>query len=802
MSRVCDQAIRRTTSANISLGGEGRLASLFGLPETSRSFETVGSRLRDFLFLSRRGQRTDVRTYTFPLAGSPEHEQSVALMDAVIADMTQVINLRVRRRIRRRTSQPDPPPRLITQVYRPDVWMVAPPRCNVLFPENYSSFTYGRNFMQETTRMLLRTHSAFFGSDILFDGFYMAPSNILGARRNASVLAGRGGADPPESSDAPLWIRRDMLEHELYTGIIPAFERMSDLNLHALRGGATDINGVRVGYAQLACNHIFFNYRFRSRQMMVTGKNNPYVVLGFPMLIIDKYMPIDHLRDAEYSAATAARLEEAIREGDGEVGSPEDREAIREAHSARVNEIIADVAAQRPNTHYLGTPSMISSTIDATAGGTVQIQLEYCRDTNERSEFFGDNVGRTARARRTRNARVTSVVAALDAPVVGARGPRGGAILEVQDVTDAHMARRPRSTTRTATGSRRYSTDRLLPLFVPNRRATGRRGRGTRVPVGIEQAAESYGAEVVALVGTGGSVDASTGEVLVTFRAWEVIEDIGVYVREDVELPPEDITFPPWYGDSWRTNRVGALYAYLFGTGAITDPTVILDPRGVEAARLEGETSGEGGDRTLSVRLAEAFAGTSAVTEPRGDAVSPPPPGHSSTLPLSADEEAGPPDGGGDAEVNAALATIPTRSSIALSTETIVRAYSLIKLNGYDVHGFLRSYGWRPIASMVDMFGTSNLEISDEGEVVRGREGFHSRAFGDFDDLRQLVGPGDGVRPQTILGLTTRDPDETGDDRATRDEAIAARLDTRLEKRKKVLSYLNALLAGRHGLLG
>lgn len=809
LTRLCTTAATRARAANIALGGEGRLASLFGLPEVEQAFSSTGERFQQFLFASRRAQRTDIRTYTLPAPGTPDNETCISLMDSTIAAMQAVMDTSVRRRVQRRTSQPDPPPRLITQVYRPDVWMCAPPRCNVIFPENYSTFSYGRNFQQEITRMLLRTHSAFYGSDPqFFDGFYMAPSNILGARGGGRVLRGRGGVEPPENSDAPVWVRRDLLDHELYTGIIPAFERMSDLNLHALRGGSAEIGGVRVGYAQLACNHIFFQYRFKSRQLMLSGRNNPYAVLGFPMLVIDKYLPIDHLRDGEYVAATAARLSEAIREGDGEVGSPEEREQIREANTARVNEIIAEVAMQRPNTHYLGTPAMISHSIDAGNGGTTQIQMDYARDTNERSEFFGDNVGRTSRAERSRNQRVTSVVGALDSPVVGARGPRGGKIAEVTDVTDEYQRRgRTRVTTRTPTGSARYTSTSTVPLFVPNRRATGRTRGGTRVVVGVEQAAESYGPEVVALVGgAAGTTDASTGAVLVTFRAWRVIENLGVYVRKDVTLAPEDITFPPWYGESWRTSRIGALYAYLFGTGALTDPTVVLDPRGAEAARYDGgsvsgEDTGTAADRSLEIRVAAAMAGPSGDNAiSRGDADSPPPPGHSSTLPLGEDEEAGAP-GEPDPEVTSVLANIEARSPIADATEQIVRAYSLIKLNRFDVHSFLRSYNWRPIASMVDLFGTSNLEISDRGEVVRGREGFHSRAFGDFDDLRQLIGPGEGSRPATILGLTTRDPDETGDDRATRDEAISARLDTRKEKRIAILRYINSLKSGC-GILG
>lgn len=801
--RSCDVAARRARTASITISADSRFGSTFGMPDVIQAFVTSGQRFEGIL-----GVSTDRGRVRFPTTATIENIRVRGILDATIAAMNDVLELRVRHRITRRTSQPDPPPRLITQIYRPDVWMVAPPRCNVIFPENYSSFQYGRNFQQEVTRLLLRTHSAFFGSDVMFDGFYMAPSSLLGARRGAGILAGRGGADPPEESDAPLWIRRDLLDHELFTGIIPAFERMSDLNLHALRGGSTLIDGVRVGYAQLACNHIFFQYRFKSRQLQVSGRYNPYVVLGFPMLVIDKYLPIDHLRNGEYSAAIAARLADAIREGDGDIetGDYEDRARIREASEARVNEIVAEVAALRPNTHYLGTPASINHSIAANSGGQTAIQMDYARDTNERTEFFGDNVGRARRGRRTRNQRVTTSLAALEPPVVGARGYRGGEIVEVTDITDTYTRRMTTtSTRRTATGSTRYNSDQRLPLFVPNRGRTGRTRRGTTVVVGVEQAAESYGPEVVALVGAGGGVDSSTGDVLVTFRAYRVVEQIGVYVAEDVNLPPEDVTFPPWYGETYRTQRIGALYAYFFGTGALTDPTTILNPRSPDAARYDGgsttgDDSGTAADRSLTVRVSEALASLANDGDFLSDPSGAPPPGGSTTVPVASDETVGPP-GEFDPAVDAVLAEVRSGSAIATATEEIVRAYSLVKLNRFNVSDFIQSYTWRPVATMVDMFGTANLEITDEGEVVRGVEGFHSRAFGDFDDLRQLVGPGDNGRPQTVLGLTTRDSDESGDDRAERDEAISARLDTRREKRVAVLRYLASLL-NSCGILG
>jgi hypothetical protein len=804
LSRTCDRA--GSAARHVGLQGEySPLSNFFGIPEVSRAFVVAGNNFNQILDATRRGQRADVRTYTFYDPSTSSASVVTSMCDQIIQLMQEVLNSRHNRRIQRATSQPDPPPRLLTQIYRPDVWMVAPPRCNVFFPELYSQFSYGRNYQAEVTRMLLRTHSAFFGSDILFDGFYMAPSRILGARTGRAVGRGRVGIDPPDLSDAPAWVVRDMLDHELFTGIIPAFERMSDLNLHALRGGSAEINGVRVGYAQLAANHIFFQYRFRSRELMLQGKFNPYAVLGFPVLVVDKYLPQDLLREGEYDPMVAARLAEAVREGEGEIGPPsEERSRIAEANNARVAEVQADILAGRPNTHYLGTPASIMHSIDASTGGSTQIQMEYARTTNERTEYLGDNVSRAGRARRTRNIRRTTIVACLEAPQVESRGYYGGRIVEVTDVTDQYQRRVQRRSADRSSSRARYQSDTLLPLFVGDRRFNRAR-RGTRVVVGVEQAAATYGPEVVALVGSAGSFDASTEtnrEILVTFTAYRIVEEIGAYRTEDVELPPEDITFPPWYGDHYRTNQIGGLYAYYFGTGAITDPLYVLEP-GTDPAQFDNaattqaaaEEDAGGRARAASIAYVNTFATAArAAIASEGQG---PQPGDSASPDLGSGETMGPP---GEAN-NGVISQVRNRSAISEAVEEIVRAYSQVRTRKFDVHEFIRSYTWRPIASMVDMLGTANLEINDSGSVVRGREGFHSRAFGDYDDLRQLVNNAEG-RPQTILGLTTRDPDETGDTAtASRDEAISARLDTRKEKRIAVLKYLSQLGASC-GVLG
>lgn len=772
---------------------------------------------------TRRAQRADAHTNTFFPPETIQGRQVIQLSQEIYDAMDQVLNAQIRRRVVSNNRQPDPPARLITQIYRPDVWMVAPPRCNVIFPELYNSFSYGRSFMDEITRLMLRTHSAFFGSDILFDGFYMAPSRVLGSRTGSKIGKGRTGLEPPDLADAPAWFIRDMMDHELYTGIIPKFERMSDLNLHALRGGSVLLDagdggpGVRVGYAQLACNHLFFRYRFATRQLNMQGKFNPFFALGFPALIIDKYRAAevnDH--DAEVNQVVARRIA-SVMSGEGEgvnidPNLPADERARQlEAQTFRNDDLMRALTAQPVNTHYLGTPAALSHSVSAESGGTTQVQMRYARSTDEGTEFLGDNHVQPARYTRTRNIEVTTTVAMMRPPEVGpgSRGPRGGEVIAADDVTQefqrAHPVRRVRGRRGTsAVGEPRYTSDERLPLFIPNGRS-GRR-RGTRVLVGTPVPTSSV-PEVAAITGSVGNSQAgyisttgtgNTGsDVQLTsetqvFLAWRIKERLGVYRREAVDLPPEDLVFPPWYSESYRSQNIGALYSYFFGTGSIVDPVTVVGPRGQLSAADGGDPSGASSvTNPVPVNTGAAEGVTLPEDEPDAAVDRPSP------------KILGPSGTSEGMENKATLGSVAEHGSIEDAVTELVEVYSKVRRNKFDVDDFLKSYTWRPIASMVDIFGTANLEIDQDGEVVRGVEGFHSRAFGDFDDLRQLT-VNNGQRVAQFLGMTTTDADEADGaaaDRALRDTERAARLDTRKEKRRAVFQYLSALMATR-GILG
>lgn len=565
------------------------------------------------------------------------------------------------------------PARLNQQIFRPDVWFSAPPRCNVLFPDHYTSLNYQRMFLQEPTRFLLKTNDEFFGEDELFDQFYVTP-------RATTVKGGK-------TASLSTLMANDILDHELFTGILPVFEKMGELNIFAARSGTIDSKAPKIGLAQRSANFLYFKHRFAARQMSVSARFNPYIAPGFPGLIIDKYVDHDRLEERQ-------RLIERLGVNSEEV--------------ARVL-----------GTHFLGNFSEVTHNVDQ-SGGRTEISLGYPRQPEESSEFLGVLAkDQNVRKRFEKDAIRKSVVASLNPPKVGSIGPNYGQITRVTDVTRAHMG----------TDSNNGVDGAVLPLFQGRNEGTGQ--DRIKVPVGLTLPASSYGPQVVAIAGN--------PVQLLRFSAFELAEEVPRYRKEKVDLPAEEYIRPGWYGDCWHSAAIGAVYEKFFGTGAITDFQQVADAGGI--------SMGLNRQDALDA-LAEAANGKDA-DDPR--------------------------------TIAPALLTLDTASSIQASVAFLVQIYSYVKLNGLDTDDFIKSYVWRPIASMVDMFGTSDLQLSPDGHfVVSGTEGFHSRAFGPYEDLFGLATPD----LEGIIGIKRGTP-------------ASARADIRKRRQDAVKEMVGALMFSR-----
>lgn len=565
------------------------------------------------------------------------------------------------------------PSRLNQQIFRPDVWFSAPPRCNVIFPEQYMTLSYSRQFMSEPTRLMLKTNDEFFGEDELFDHFYFAPKAIT-LKQQANTLQAI--------------LRGDIMSHELYTGILPVFEKMGELNIFAARSGLVDGKQPKIGLAQRSTNFLYFKYRFAARQLQITGRFNPYIVVGFPGLIVDKYASVSQLKNYKEQAGPLI-----------DAGAP-----------------IPVTLTSILGTHFLASFTEVTHQLSQQQG-TTSINCSYARQPDESIEFLG-NVQSEVEVMRKQPGKVANVrtlVASITAPTIGSQGPAFGEITEVRDVTTTYH-------------SNSFEVSKQFPVYGGPRDNKTKQISVT-VPVGFASPAVDYGPQVVTLVGD--------PNLIVSFRCYEVTETKVQTKIEMIDLPPEEYIRPGWYGDCWHPSKISEPYYDFFNIGAITEAMQISTP----------DAQGSGGLFSSS-DASQTLADAQNVDNP---------------LAFLQDE---------------LFALSQTKdANIQQAVSLIVLTYSAIKQGGLSVDEFIHSYTWRPIASMLDMFGTEDLQLSEDGtQVLQGVEGFFSRSFGPYEDLFGLTTP----EIDSIVGLK-------------KGSVQSQKADTRKKKHDAVLLYYSQI---------
>jgi hypothetical protein len=645
--------------------------------------------------------------------------------------------------------------RLNQQIIRPDIFMVAPPRCNVIFPELASNIQFSRMYLREVTRMRLTVADEIFGPDVLLNQVYYAPDvEVMGALPPRQLRRGGMGESGRRLSRAAYSKR--LMNHELYTGVVPVFERMNEVNIYGAstsnnrtRNRSQEVNfrGARIPHVTRAVNHQFFKHRWQPRTLSVSGKFNPYVVAGFPCLVLDRYMTRPQSEDAErrgidYVEATGGEVVATtmVDESGNEVAL--ESEIAEEQNTGW--SILRDMVP----TQFVGLVESAQHSVSHNAAQS-SFQLSHARTHRENEELLGsnrqeltrrslirpDNRGSRRRRRRgpgrsqvaetdrTDDGRAIkrSTVASIDTPQVGMVGPFFGEIIEVTPSTE--------------TGSH--------PLFGTYFGDVARRRR-RRFPVNTPLRAIDLGDEVVTQAG-GPNVE-------VELTAYRITEAIDRWVGQEVNVPLEDFVRPPWMSDVWRNDRIGAVYHQFFGTGSITDAAVME-----AGSALSRRASRSAVDEALEQsRLEERWEN---VNDPiRADGTS--------------TQEAG------------------LVLTVERAIDLLVRTYSALRHNNFDVHEFIRAYTWRDMATLSDILGSADLAFDSEGRVTQGEEGLHSRAFGHGElgnDLRNLLDDNVGQ----ILGLSTEE------DRS----AILSRLDKRREKSERIMAYMEELDRDR-GLLG
>ncbi len=197
-------------------------------------------------------------------------------------------------------------------LFKPDSFMLPPPRCNVLYPDQYNNFGYTRNFFHEVSRLDFRPGPL--ASDIaggsgvprIYQKGYHAPaaySEFLGSDKDTSDVKGKSFENAGVSGTfgdkiedlktaSTLKEFNFMSYEEVLKGIFgDQGNMMTSAQLLSKDSGIGE-QGV---FFQKAADFMFSKKRYASRVTSTSGPLNLSPVPGFPMLIIDNSEAEQHV---------------------------------------------------------------------------------------------------------------------------------------------------------------------------------------------------------------------------------------------------------------------------------------------------------------------------------------------------------------------------------------------------------------------------------------------------------------------------------------------------------------------------
>ena len=201
-------------------------------------------------------------------------------------------------------------------IFKPNLYMIPAPACNIFFPDEYSNFQYSRNYFKEPTRMNYRPELPHFlgaGQVVLphvfqpdsYDDFMLKKDGSANTKGvDATDTDGKqGGQEDPEENDPKTKQKKEykfLTNEERVKGIFMAFERM----VPAVTQFSTVFGELgKRDFTSKIAKYLFFKKRFQERNLQITSHLKLSVVPGFPVLILDD-SDADHNVQAYMSSAT------------------------------------------------------------------------------------------------------------------------------------------------------------------------------------------------------------------------------------------------------------------------------------------------------------------------------------------------------------------------------------------------------------------------------------------------------------------------------------------------------------------
>lgn len=694
---------------------------------------------------------------------------------------------------------------LHTQIFRPDCFFAAPPKCNVIFPEQYTQFQFSRNFLQEVTRLRLHEEWEFgINEGLLETNVHFAPSSP-----QIQALAQKQGNDSV----------RALLPWEIYSGILPKFETVHEVNYVAgqaerkLGISSGSIKGQARDYTQRVANFNYMKYRFAARTAEISAKFNPFLVCGFPGLVIERPFIID-----PNDPSNIDKLNKAL----AKVNSGRETTINLDDVSDHIRDIARAYGAP---SQYLGMIAALTHNVDQN-GGATSVVMTHARTHRVTEDDFLNIFSEEI----VSNVTTESVSTILDAEDVIKKGD-WKSIKLIIDATDQSMGDNLKQllSSDQDVASPENGTDLLdrpdgtpdlsavpqLSSFAPllnlppasandatiqnfdgdvtlrgkvkksrlsnTRQAIlepdpyGKLKVGSKGPQGGKITAIQVFSDAAIMVSgidttkntivanptiTGaGPVDSFTSKTkdgknnVFMWRKIAIYEDRPLATPPTVSIPVEEAIRPPWFSPLYSNWFIGQeIYGKFLGTGSIVDEALFVAPNG---AATFG--TGRAQQQQILDQLKDADGDQQKIIQ---------------------------------ILQNAKAQNIADVPDVESSADVLAYIYGEVRRLGLDVHRFVHDYTRRPIATMEEILGSRDLQYQVSGnqlQLVSGIPGFHSTAVGDFGG--QLL----GLLDNPDLGLARL---RSGGKKSP----VSRDLDPRPGRREQVVAYLEEINASSGSL--
>ena len=184
-------------------------------------------------------------------------------------------------------------------IFKPNLYMCPPPMCNVYFPDEYTSFTYNRNFLTEPTRLIYKPEMGLpFGTGRVVMPHSYSPA----AFKNYMFKDFDPVVDPVDDLSSPVDpghfsdpISDNPYDKKREFHLLTNEERMKGILIsrEGLVPAASEFRAAfrdqdRATYSEAVANYMFYKKRFQGRGLQITGYLKLSVVPGFNVLILDE----------------------------------------------------------------------------------------------------------------------------------------------------------------------------------------------------------------------------------------------------------------------------------------------------------------------------------------------------------------------------------------------------------------------------------------------------------------------------------------------------------------------------------